>query len=134
MAAKLPIHADNPADWLYAHMTQKTLLLQNASPNIPIIISNIIMKLLEKSIEDRYQSAYSLMRDFEECKSQLEQTGKIMTLSNRSLEASPKLNLPNNIVGREKEKILLESLFNSAYKGQMKIALVSGYPALARLC
>jgi hypothetical protein len=58
LAAKLPIHADNPADWLYAHMTQKTLLLQNASPNIPIIISNIIMKLLEKSIEDRYQSAY----------------------------------------------------------------------------
>lgn len=132
LAAKLPFHANTVDDLVYAHMTQKPTHLIDTCPQIPHTISNRVMKLLEKSVEDRYQSAYGLMRDLEECKKCLKQMDKLISLPKENLESSPRLNISKNIVGREKERLVLEDAFNSVCNGQTKLVLVSGYPGVGK--
>lgn len=50
-------------------MTQKPEPPEKVDPEVPSVISDIILKLLNKNPEDRYQSAFGLMWDLKECKS-----------------------------------------------------------------
>ena len=100
---------------------------EKINPRIPLAVSGIIMKLLEKNPDERYQSAFGLMLDLEECRRQLNQKGRIEYFTIGSKDINYSFQLPQKLYGREWEKDLLESVFDRVCKGSREIVLVSGY-------
>ena len=127
LTGSLPIRADSEAEWLHAHITSKPLPPEKINPRIPLAVSGIIMKLLEKNPDERYQSAFGLMLDLEECRRQLNQKGRIEYFTIGSKDINYSFQLPQKLYGREWEKDLLESVFDRVCKGSREIVLVSGY-------
>ncbi|MDR6878505.1 protein kinase domain-containing protein [Bacillus sp. 3255] len=75
LSGGLPFQARDPLEWAHAHLAKKPQPLSAGHPEIPAILEEIIMKLLEKTVERRYQSAFGLRADLESCLHMWEQSG-----------------------------------------------------------
>ena len=76
-AEKLPFTSLDPLELIYAHLAKSAQPLNDIKVDIPIVISQIIIKCISKNAEDRYQSAAGILYDFEKCKETLESTNTI---------------------------------------------------------
>ncbi|MGI6777016.1 MAG: helix-turn-helix transcriptional regulator [Acetivibrionales bacterium] len=132
ITGQLPLQAENPAEWIHAHITKTPQLPNKVNPDILPVISDIIMKLLAKAAEDRYQSAYGLLWDLKECERQLTQTGRIELFPIGRADIFVRFRLPRKLYGREKEKEALKAAFFRACEGQVETILVSGYPGIGK--
>jgi PAS domain S-box-containing protein len=70
---------------------------------VPKAISDIVMKLMAKNAEDRYQSAWGIKADLEYCLHQLETTGQVATIQLGLQDISDRFQIPQKLYGRELE-------------------------------
>ncbi|KPA17494.1 multi-sensor signal transduction multi-kinase [Candidatus Magnetomorum sp. HK-1] len=132
LSGQLPYEEIDPMGWVYAHIAKKTIPLYQRNPKIPKIISDIVMKLMSKNAEDRYQSAYALKLDLELCLSQLNKNGKIDYFPIARRDIPYQLCIPQKLYGREKEIETLTQLFNEVSLGKSEMVLVSGYSGIGK--
>ncbi len=64
---QLPFKGDDELEIIYSHIAKIPTPPKEINPEIPAILSNIVMKLISKTAEDRYQSAFGLKKDLEYC-------------------------------------------------------------------
>ncbi|MEG4999077.1 trifunctional serine/threonine-protein kinase/ATP-binding protein/sensor histidine kinase [Microcoleus sp. B4-D4] len=97
-------------------------------------ISDIVMKLLAKTAEDRYQSAYGIKADLEQCLSQLQQTGQISNFIPGERDKSGQFLIPQKLYGRETQLATLMDAFDRVSAGTAEMMLVSGYSGIGKSC
>jgi len=129
---RLPLEADNHTELIYAHISKKPLPPDRVDPAIPMVISHIIMKLLEKSAEERYQSAYGLLWDLKECQGRLMEMGCIDSFSIGRWDSLACCRLPHTLYGRDEERLVLEDAFKRACEGKGETIFVSGCPGIGK--
>lgn len=112
LTEKLPFETENSLELIYCHLAKKPLSPSQINPIIPQPISDIIMKLMAKNPDDRYQSTWGLKTDLEYCLKQLTLTQKIDYFPIAIQDISDKFNIPEKLYGREKEIKLLLDNFN----------------------
>lgn len=139
LIGELPFQSKDPLELIHSHIAKKpnppvSLGLALQDSRVPKIISNIVLKLISKNPEDRYQSAYGLKKDLNLCLDALEES--LETLYNLKFE--PGLNdflkifsLPEKIYGRDKELNILLNSYTALCSGNknmdnLKLILVSG--------
>jgi serine/threonine protein kinase len=83
LTGELPFQSNDPMELVHCHIAKQPPLLWNREPGIfnqeknPQLLSYILMKLMAKNAESRYQSALGLKYDLEKCLIQLQATGSI---------------------------------------------------------
>ncbi|PHJ55775.1 histidine kinase [Nostoc linckia z18] len=77
LTGELPFESNEPMELVHCHIAKLPNPLVDKSKEIPQVLSDIVMKLMAKNPEDRYQSALGLKFDLENCLVQLQQTGNI---------------------------------------------------------
>jgi len=78
---QLPFKNTDPMELVHCHIAQQPKTPQELLPSIPLTLSKIILKLLAKTPEERYQTAGGLKADLETCLEQLQTLGKISDFS-----------------------------------------------------
>jgi histidine kinase len=124
---ELPFGSSDGLELIYAHIAKTAAEPRLINKDLPEIISNIIMKLLSKNAEDRYQSAFGLKYDLENCLEQFLDKGKIENFPIAKFDFSGKLYFTDKLYGREKEIDFLDHLLESCTNGHKQTLLVSGY-------
>ena len=81
LTGQLPFAAIDALELLHCHIAKQPLTPHQVNPEIPQVVSNIVMKLMEKTAEERYQSAWGIKADLEECLIQLQTKGNISSFS-----------------------------------------------------
>lgn len=132
VTGSLPFQVENTADWTYAHLSRKPQSPDEINPAIPEALANIMMKLLEKDPQERYQSAYGLCSDLKECKKQLNETGKIASIPIGKIDAYSRFQLPRKCYGRQSEMEMLRAAFSRVCEGQKETILVSGASGIGK--
>ncbi|KPA13507.1 multi-sensor signal transduction multi-kinase [Candidatus Magnetomorum sp. HK-1] len=108
---RLPFTAkDDPIAIVHAHIARQAIPPNQIQKDIPKSISNIIMKLISKNAEDRYQTAHGIEADFLECQKQLNANGQISDFKIGQLDISNTFNIPQKLYGRESE---IDDLLNA---------------------
>ncbi|MHC5832458.1 MAG: hypothetical protein ACYT04_94880, partial [Nostoc sp.] len=79
LTGQLPFQGKDPLEWVHCHIAKSPLSLTKLNSDIPQMLCEIIMKLLSKVAEHRYQSALGLQFDLEVCLKQLQTTGEIQS-------------------------------------------------------
>jgi serine/threonine protein kinase len=77
LTAELPFSASDPMEWVHCHIARQPVPPRERLKAIPASISAITMKLLSKTVEDRYQTAAGVQRDLEHCL--VEWEGRVMS-------------------------------------------------------
>jgi predicted ATPase/two-component sensor histidine kinase len=129
----LPFQANEPLEWVHCHVARTPLPVGDIVPGLPRPIAAIVMKLLSKSAEDRYQTAAGLERDLVRCLSSLEQEGAVDPFPLGEADIPDRLIISERLYGREEEIALLSDAFKDvAETGRSRIWLVSGYSGIGK--
>ncbi|MEQ9667175.1 trifunctional serine/threonine-protein kinase/ATP-binding protein/sensor histidine kinase [Coleofasciculus sp. G2-EDA-02] len=99
---------------------------------IPKAVSDIVMKLMAKTAEERYQSAWGLKADLETCWHQLRTSGEISQFSLGQQDISDKFQIPQKLYGREAEIHQLLDTFERVSQGATELILVAGYSGIGK--
>ncbi|KAB8136755.1 AAA family ATPase [Gracilibacillus oryzae] len=124
---QVPFHdKSDPAEIIHAHLAQSPRPPHEMNKAIPIVISNIIMKLLDKMPEKRYQSTDGLKRDLEKCFYHFHSTQGMIQFPLGVSDARSVLEKPHKLYGREQELNKLIEIFEQVKNGQPSIVLIPG--------
>lgn len=115
---------------IHAHLTNKPLNINKKVNWLTDDLSKLIMSLLEKEPDNRYQSSFGIINDLENIEKYIKNKKYSFKLKEKDLTLSPKN--PNKLYGREKELKLLMDEFNEITKGKCKTIFVSGYSGVGK--
>lgn len=129
----LPFSSVDPMELLYCHVARRPLPPHARVPEFPEAVSAIIMKLLAKAPEERYQSASGLRADLSECARLLDETGRIPAALRLGTRDFPyELRLSRKLYGRDRERAELLSAFERVRDGGSGLVLVTGYSGVGK--
>lgn len=127
-----PFQATDAMELVHCHLAKQPTPPHVLKHDIPHVISNIVMKLLAKNAEARYQSAYGLKVDLLRCQQQLQTTGNIEDFTCGLRDISDRFQLPQKLYGREIEIATLLQTFELVSQGQTEMMLVAGYSGIGK--
>jgi predicted ATPase/two-component sensor histidine kinase len=133
LSGRLPFRATEPIEWVHSHIARAPLPLDCRQFHVPTPVVDIVLKLLSKTVEDRYQTAAGVEADLLRCASAWRASGTIPAFPLATADHSERLILPERLYGREEQvKELLRSLEHVIAHGQMEIVLVSGASGIGK--
>jgi predicted ATPase/signal transduction histidine kinase/GAF domain-containing protein len=133
LVGALPFTARDPMEWVHCHMARLPVAPSLRRNEIPDPLSAIILKLLAKVPEERYQTAAGVEADLRRCLSALEAHGRIESFSLGACDVPDRLLVPEKLYGREKEiELLLVALDRVVSQGTTELVLVSGYSGVGK--
>ncbi|MDJ0554014.1 MAG: AAA family ATPase [Microcoleaceae cyanobacterium MO_207.B10] len=130
LSRKLPFASTDPMELIHSHIARQPVSV--SSENIPEVVANIVMKLMAKNAEDRYQSALGLKYDLEKCLNLLETQGKIELFKLGELDLSDRFVIPEKLYGRESEVKQLLTVFERVGEGNVELFLVAGFSGIGK--
>ncbi|MEG4234105.1 AAA family ATPase [Microcoleus sp. Pol11C3] len=130
LTGKLPFECEDPMELVHCHIAKQPPAIN--SQEIPQVISDIVMKLMAKNAEKRYQSALGLKHDLEKCLQQYQETGKIETFELGTRDICDRFLIPEKLYGRETEVQTLLSAFERVANGTSELMLVAGFSGIGK--
>jgi PAS domain S-box-containing protein len=119
LAGQLPFITEDPLELIHCHIAKQPVSLQGLMPEIPRALTEIVMKLMAKTAEDRYQSAYGIKADLDYCLTHLNDGDALQNFKPGQWDKSGQFVLSQKLYGRDREVASLLEAFN-------RIASVSG--------
>ncbi|WP_293126896.1 AAA family ATPase [Okeania sp. SIO1I7] len=129
---QLPFTTTDPMELVHCHIAQQPTPPSEKNSEIPQSISQIVMTLLAKIPEARYQSAWGLKADLSACLYELRTNGEIANLSLTYHDITDKFQIPHKLYGREAEVQQLLATFERVSQGATELMLVSGYSGIGK--
>jgi predicted ATPase/GAF domain-containing protein len=132
LAGQCPFSSNDPMDLVHCHINLRPRPLVLANSRVPVMINDIIVKLMEKNAEDRYQSAFGIRYDLERCQQQWQQNGHVMSFILGERDISDRFQISEKLYGRETGiKKLLEA-FERVSQGTTEMMLVTGISGIGK--
>ena len=130
---RLPFTAADPMEWVHCQIARQPASPHERAPGIPAPVSAIIMKLLSKTAEERYQTAVGLERDLQHCLHQWLTHGRIGPSRLGAHDVPDRLLIPEKLYGRSTEiAALLASFERVVNGGRVELVLVCGYSGVGK--
>lgn len=133
LTGSLPFAASDPMELVHCHIARKPASPAERLPNIPATVSALVMKLLAKTVEERYQTAGGVERDLRRCLTDWNARGFIDDFLLGQQDTPDRLLIPEKLYGREREIATLVAAFDRIVKsGSPELVLVSGYSGIGK--
>ncbi|WP_437644174.1 AAA family ATPase [Sorangium sp. So ce362] len=133
LTGTLPFQASDPVEWVHCHIALTPPSPHAIVPSIPPQLSAVVLKLLAKAAEERYQSALGLRHDLDLCFAQLRSRGAIEAFPLGQRDVSDRFQIPQRLYGREREVEALLVVFERVVaQGLPELVLVSGYSGVGK--
>ena len=140
LTGHLPFPATDMLELVHCHIAKQPVPPREMNIAIPKPISDLILKLMAKNAEDRYQSAWGIKADLECCANQLTKTEQIDGIQLGLQDVCDRFQIPQKLYGRDREAALLLEAFdrvaspedNSEARFKVEMMLVSGYAGVGK--
>ena len=128
---KPPFVAEDPMRLIHDHLARVPALLHELNPELPAPLSDIVMHLLEKEPDNRYQTADGVVYDLERLGAARAGSGSV-ELRVGEQDVPLRLRPPSRVVGRGADVAALAAAFEAARAGRCRGVLVSGAPGVGK--
>jgi PAS domain S-box-containing protein len=132
LTGQLPFASDDMMELVHSHIARKPTPPHQLDRKIPAPISDIVIKLLSKNAEDRYQSLDGLAADLAFCRQTLYEGRPLTTFVLGKKDVFDRLPITEKLYGRETELACLIDAFKRTAEGSTEILLVSGYSGIGK--
>src|SRR5437899_3530027 len=133
LTGSLPFNASDPMEWVHCHIARRPVPPAERRKEVPGPVSAIIVKLLAKTPEERYQTAAGLERDLRRCLAAWENHRRIDDFRLGEDDTPDRLLVPEKLYGRSREvETLLAAFDRMVTSGRPELVLVSGYSGIGK--
>jgi len=133
LTGQLPFTAADPMEWVHCHIARQSVPPNERVVGVPGPLSAIVMKLLAKTGEERYQTASGLEADLRRCLEEWKSHGFIQPFPLGTHDPSDRLLIPEKLYGRKGEIDALVAAFDRVVAhGTPELVLVSGYSGIGK--
>jgi serine/threonine protein kinase len=133
LTGTLPFTATDPMEWVHCHIARKPVPPGERLKNIPAPVSAIIMKLLAKTADERYQTAAGLESDLRRCLAAWEAGRRFNDFPLGEHDTPDRLFIPEKLYGRSREVEALLAAFDRTVKsGPPELVLIAGYSGIGK--
>lgn len=112
LTGQLPFQASDPMELVHAHIARQPFTPHALNSDIPKSLSELIMKLMAKNAEDRYQSAHGIKSDLEQCRQQWQASETIISFPIGQHDATDTFQIPQKLYGRQRDVETLLAAFD----------------------
>ncbi|AFZ09943.1 adenylate/guanylate cyclase with GAF and PAS/PAC sensors [Oscillatoria nigro-viridis PCC 7112] len=132
LTGQVPFDTEDALELVHCHIARQPVPPHEIEPVIPLIVSQIVSKLMAKNAENRYQTALGLKQDLETCLFQLQATANIETFALGTRDLTDRFLIPEKLYGRETEVSNLLSAFERVSTGSAEMILVAGFSGIGK--
>jgi PAS domain S-box-containing protein len=133
LTGHLPFTASDPMEWVHCHIAREAVPPRERQNTIPACLSAIVMKLLAKTADERYQTAAGVERDLRRCIAEWQTRSWIDEFPLGEHDTPDRLLIPEKLYGRTREIDALLASFNKVVAtGRPELVLVSGYSGIGK--
>ncbi|HEU5039187.1 MAG TPA: serine/threonine-protein kinase PknK, partial [Gemmatimonadales bacterium] len=132
LTGRLPFESADPLEVIHGHVAVPPAAPHLRVTAVPLTLSHLVLKLLAKSAEDRYQSADGVVADLTRCRAAWESGGTIPEFPLGQDDVRDRFVLPQRLYGREQEIARLLEAFDRAATGGVELVLVAGYSGIGK--
>ncbi|MEG4208349.1 AAA family ATPase [Microcoleus sp. Pol7_A1] len=119
-------------DLVHCHLAKQPLAASIINQNVPLVLSEIVSKLMAKNAEERYQSALGLKFDLETCLHEWQETGALANFTIGERDLCDRFTIPEKLYGRESEVFSLLEAFDCVSAGSTEMMLVAGFSGIGK--
>jgi len=134
LSGRRPFDGDDALATVHAHLAEHPPRLDVVAPAIPGVLADIVMKLIAKAPEQRYQTASGVQADLERCRQELAEHGRIAAFAIGQHDVAVRFEFTDRLYGRDRELRALLDAFERVVSGRVETVLVSGYSGLGKSC
>ncbi|MFH1153243.1 MAG: AAA family ATPase [Pseudomonadota bacterium] len=131
LTGQLPFYAEDDVGMVHCHLAKQPEDPRTLNPDIGPMLGRIIMKLLSKNPEKRYQSSHGLRHDLELC-SHAHAGGVEIDVEPGQKDVSNRFVISSGFYGRKSQLADLLDWFEQARVGAGELVLVSGYSGVGK--
>ena len=133
LVGALPFSADDPMGWTHQHIAIVPPPPAERNPAVPQQLSRIVMRLLAKTPETRYQTAEGVISDLRRCREEWRKSGTIPEFPVGDSDVPGRLIVAGHLYGREDDvATLLDAYERVAEDGRSRLVLLSGYSGVGK--
>ncbi|MEG4530706.1 AAA family ATPase [Microcoleus sp. D2_18a_D3] len=132
LTGKLPFETEDALELVHCHIARQPVPTHEIEPVIPLIVSQIVSKLMAKNAENRYQTALGIKHDLEMCLVQLQETDSIAEFNLGTQDITDHFLIPEKLYGRETEISHLLATFERVSIGSAEMMLVAGFSGIGK--
>ena len=141
LTGQLPFPSEDPMELVHCQIARTPTPGHEVKPDIPQMLSDIVMKLMAKTAEDRYQTARGLQHDLEVCYSEWVENGSITPFELATRDICDRFSIPEKLYGRAQEVETLLAAFDRVANppqpplrkgGQVEMMLVAGFSGIGK--
>jgi predicted ATPase/HPt (histidine-containing phosphotransfer) domain-containing protein/two-component sensor histidine kinase len=129
---KRPFESDDALELIHAHIARKPPSPRLHRPELPVPLAEIVLRLLAKSPEDRYQTAAGLLADLERAHAELASLGQVTPFPLGQHDYDSRLRVPEKLYGRAAAREALLDAVRTTQRGALALALVAGPPGVGK--
>ena len=127
-----PFQFGDAMELVHAHIAKQPTPPHELDERVPAYISSVILKLLAKTAEERYQSTYGLRQDIETCLRWLREGEGDDNFEPGSQDISSTFTVTQNLYGRKSEAETLLKAFERVNQGSRELVMVGGYSGIGK--
>jgi len=132
LCGRPPFDATDRSELVHCHLAVEPTHPHERNPEVPQVLSDLIMRLLAKNAEDRYQSARGLRADVETCAKAWTEGNTIPAFPLGGADVSDRFHIPQKLYGRDRDVAVLMDSFERVAQGYKEIMLVAGYAGVGK--
>ena len=132
LTGTVPFTSKDPMEMIHSHIAVRPVPPHEMNAEIPKVVSEIVMRLLSKTAEERYQNGFGLVADLKQCLKEFGEKGDIAHFVLAQRDFSNRFIIPQRLYGREKEIEFLIKAFENVCDGNKDIILVAGIPGIGK--
>lgn len=126
LVGRKPFDSSDPLEILHATVARAPRPPHELRPDLPLVLSAILLRLLAKDAEDRYQNAAALADDLARCQDQLREVGAIESFEIGTTDRRGNFSLPERLYGRRAATSALETALRRSQEGASVFVGISG--------
>lgn len=126
LTGRLPFTTLDRLELIHSHIARLPEHPNTLRPGIPTILSEVVLKLMAKSADERYQSVAGLRQDLQHCRQQWQSSGGIEPFALAQHDVADRFRIPDTLYGRESEVEQLLAAFQRASGGPSELLLIAG--------
>jgi predicted ATPase/signal transduction histidine kinase/tRNA A-37 threonylcarbamoyl transferase component Bud32 len=133
LTGRLPFVAHDSLEWIHCHIAMTPPAPCAVDERIPVVLSNILLKLLAKVGEERYQTARGLLADLRKCQASFLATGHLEAFALAQHDVSERFAIAQRLYGREAEALCLQETFERMVQTQRcQVLVLGGYSGVGK--